>query len=53
MTQYDTLVSAQAWDQMVKSLKALGPNPPHSDVVDVVISVVFEVEGITLDEDHR
>ena len=49
----DRRVSAEAWDHLVSSLKELGPNPPESAVVTLVVDVLWTTEGITLDDDHR
>jgi hypothetical protein len=53
MSRFDTIVSAEAWTRMVRDLKALGPNPEQAKVVSVVVDALWDIEGITLDEDHR
>ena len=49
----DRRVSAEAWDDLVESLKALGPSPSEHAVVNTVVDILWCTEGITLDEDHR
>lgn len=53
MSNYDRMVSAEAWEQLVENLKELGPNPPESEVMTMLLSTLWATEGITLDEDHR
>ena len=48
----DRIVSADAWDRLVGSLKDLGASPPEGEVVRIVVDILWETEGITLDEDN-
>lgn len=49
----DTLVSAEAWDDLVSDLKELGPMPDEREVLNLLLGKLWTTEGITLDEDNR
>lgn len=53
MSRVDTLVSAEAWNELVADLKELGPSPDSGDVISILLGKLWCTEGITLDEDHR